>query len=437
MATLTASQGIISSSRPLTITDGKIFVDGKTTVLTIQESLSLWARFTDWLFDRQRTWLEFNTNLGKLHIDIHDDNIYNTIVKASTVYTRAISSTARPEKQVGSTISLNERLQQVCRTYASAKTQENPANAKEVLNTIRYLIAQGAEPFYGAAVGKTAFHMAGNDLDLIKVLTRTENAKAFEHCKNIHDFWDVIYQPSTEELPQGWEAWTKLLPQGSLIERLQQAIKPEELAAIPSAEKIISELQSIEQDKGRKLTAQEILDHLMRFSSIEITWKQFGSNPPKIVDAPSTFFAESRVHRKGVGARYNSHTHTIFIEETGTLAKKIYGLGFEIMNALQQKGFTQLTSLMHSRETRLPRECFAFLIEYTEFDSGQGLRLLAPQGALEKRDIREYWIIQNKVLGDGLISHTTPYRMRWDDHYAWDYVCNHRAEFQDRLKELS
>lgn len=427
MATLTAVQGITTSFRPLTITDGKIFVDGKSTELAIKESLGWFTRLIDWLCGRHREWVAFDTNLGKLHIDVQDDHINNLIVRATAVYTAAVSSTARPASPVLPSLSIHDQLHNACRAYMAAYS--NQAIAKDLLNKIRTLIAGGADPF--------RFHIAGQDLALMKVLTRTENVKAFAHCKNINDFWDVIYKPSIEDLPKGWEEWLKLLPQSSLTERLQQAINPEEIAAMPSLDKIISELEKVEKSLGRKLTAGEILDHLMRYSSIEITWKQFGSNPPKIVDAPSTLFAESRVHRKGLGARYNSHTHTIFIEESGTLAQKIYGLGFEVMNALQQKGFNQLTSLMNSRERRLPRECFAFLIEYTEFDSGQGLRLLAPKGALENRAIREYWITQNKVLGDGLISHTTPYRMRWDEYYAWDYVCNHRAEFQDRLKELS
>ncbi|HSW72357.1 MAG TPA: hypothetical protein VLG44_02980, partial [Chlamydiales bacterium] len=400
----------------------------------IKESLGWLTRFIDWFCGRQRKWVEFDTNLGKVNIDVQDDSINNLIVRATVVYTAAIGSTARPAAPVLPSSSIHDQLHNACQAYMAAKS--NPAIAKDLLNRIRNLMAQGADPFRLSCVKQTSFHIAGKDLDLVKVLTRTENVKAFEHCKNIHDFWDVIYEPSTEELPRGWEAWIKLLPQSSLTERLQLAIKAEEIEAMPSLDKIIPELEKVEKSLGRKLSAGEILDHLMRYSSIEITWKQFGSNPPKIVDAPSSFFADSRVHRKGLGACYNSHTHTIFIEETGTLAQKIYGLGFEVMNALQQKGFTQLISLMNSRETRLPRECFAFLIEYTEFDSGQGLRLLAPKGALENRDIRECWIVQNMVLGDGLVSHTTPYRMRWDEYYSWDYVCTHRAEFQDKLKKL-
>lgn len=435
MATLTVSQGFATTFRPLAITDGKIFVDGIATALTIKESLGLWTRFIDWLCGRQRKWIEFDTNLGKLNIDVQDDRINNLIVRATVVYTAAIGSTARPAAPVLPSISIHDELHNACQAYRAAKS--NQAIAKDLLNKIRNLMAQGADPFRLSCVKQNAFHVAGKDLDLVKVLTRTENVKAFDHCKNIHDFWDVIYEPSKEDLPKSWQEWIKLLPQSSLTERLQQTIKPEEIAAMPSLDKIIPELEKVEESLGRKLTAGEILDHLMRYPSIEITWKQFGSTPPKIVDAPSTLFADSRVHRKGLGACYNSHTHTIFIEETGTLAQKIYGLGFEVMNALQQKGFTQLTSLMNSRETRLPRECFAFLTEYTEFDSDQGLRLLAPKGALANRDIREYWIVQNMVLGEGLVSHTTHYRMRWDEYYAWDYVCNHRADFDARLKEIS
>lgn len=433
MATLTISQPI--SSFRLTITNGN-HVDGIGPV-TIQESLGYFTRFLDWLFCRKRVWEEFETNLGTLHIDTQDEQLSYLLSRVSLTSGKAIRSTARPAGPVLSSSTVNARLQQECETYTTAKARGNQTAADNSLNTIRTLMMQSADPF---RMDLTAFHMAGNDLELIKVLTRTENVKAFENCKNIHDFWAIIYPSSTKELPEGREEWIQLLLQDSLplTEQFKQMISPEAVSTLPTFKEVVLELE--EQNKDKKLTLQGILDHLRkRCLPFDAAWKKFGFNTPNIVEVPSTFFGGEglRVHYRGGGAVYDEVTHTISIEETGSIQQKIFGLGFEIMNALQQTRFVELTQLMKSRETRLPREGYAFLKEYIEHESRQGLEMTSPKGTIKKMDLRTNWLLQNFTSDSRLISHTDYYRRDWDERHAWSWACSHRADFQARITELS
>ncbi|HSW72355.1 MAG TPA: hypothetical protein VLG44_02970 [Chlamydiales bacterium] len=431
----------ISLQHPL---NRSLLIDGNYVVgigdVTIRESLGCFTKFTDWICCSTRVWQAYRTNLGIRHIDVQDDDlrkrldaVYNPLPIA--IQHRPIT----PARTVN--LSLNAyhdtRLLQCCRLYIRSKARENQVEIDDSLNAIRNIMEHGGDPFLATVEGETSFRITRDDLALIKVLTRTENVRAFDHCKDIHDFWDVIYPPSTHELPEGHEEWIRLMPQNSLAERLQKVLPREEIEAFPSFEAIIEDLRKEEQKKDKSLTAQDIFDHLRsRYPAFETICREFGSNLPKIIDLPSSFFSSERVHVDGFAAHYHAESHTIRLEETHDLSVKFVKLFFEMMNALQRGRFEKLGILMITEDTRLPREGYVFLMEYIEHDSARAFEILVPR-ILDTGDIRAQWILQNRPTREGLVPHAFHFRRLWDKYCAWPYVCTHRAEFQDRLKKLS
>lgn len=431
----------ISTQRPST---RSLFIEGNYVVgignVTIRESLSGWTKFTDWICCSTRVWRPFNTNLGVRHIDVQDEVLrkqLEAIFNPPPIVLRQRPMT--PARTVNLPLNAyhDTRLHQCCRIYMTAKAKGDHIAGNDTLNAIRKIIAYGGDPFLATVDGVTSFHIAKDDLALIKVLTRTENVRAFEQCKDIHDFWDVIYPPSIRELPEGHEQWIQLLSQNSLAERLQEVLTREEIEAFPPLEAIIEELKKEEQKKLRPLTAGEIVDYLrVNYPAFETVCKQFGSNFPKIIEVPSSYFGVHRVHSDGDAALYKAETHTIHIEETRDLHLKFLKLFFEMMNALQKESFEKLGKLMISEDTSLSREGYSFLMEYLEYGSARAFEILVPK-ALPTRELRENWIAVNLPLKDGLVPHAFHFRRLWDNYCAWPYIYTHRDEFQDRLKKLS
>jgi len=421
-----------------------LLIEGNNVVgigeVTFRESLGCWTKFTDLICCSTRNWRMFHTNLGIRHIDVQDDDLRKRLEAIYNPPTIALQHRpVSPAKTVNLSLDIYDetRLHRCSKFYMSAKAKGDPVAIEDALNAVRKIVAYGGDPFLATNDGVTSFAIANNDLALIKVLTRTEHIKAFDHCKDIHDFWDVVYPPSTKELPKGHEQWIQLLSQSSLAERLQKILPREEIEAFPPLEAIIEELRKEEQKKLRSLTAVEIVDHLrVNYPAFETVCKQFGSNFPKIIEVPSSYFGIHRVHLDGNSALYQAETHTIHIEETRDLRLKFEKLFYEMMNALQKEGFEKLSQLMMSEDTRFSREGYSFLMEYLEYGSARAFDILVPK-VLPTEELLDSWIAVNLPFHDGLVPRAFHFRRLWDIYCAWPYISDHRAEFQARLKELS
>lgn len=411
---------------PLQITGNNVTGVGN---VTIRESLGCFAKFSHWICRNTRNWQAFHTNLGIRHIDVQDDNLR---ARLQAVYT--------PHPGAPATLSLDisrdTPLHHACSNYVSIKESGDQEAISDALNAVRNLINSNADPFLRNAEGFCPIDLAENDLELIKVLTRTDKKKAFDHCKNMHDFWDVVYPPCTGELPRGWQEWVKLLKGESPAAKLKEISS--ELRA-PSFLKILEELEEAEKEKGKPLTAKEIKNFLInRNPFFQKTWQLFGDNPPKIRDVPSSYFAKRRVHEEGGAASYLFKSHKILIENSGNLRQKIISLSFETMNALLRPHFLEISQTMKSSEATLSREAYALLDEYIEWEAAQAFYLLFDfEDDIEKNSgWEEQWIDQNRPH-ENLTSHTQAYRMTWDNLFAWKYVSRHRDEFQAIVRELA
>lgn len=417
-----------------------LFIQGNYVLgigdVTIRESLGGWNKFTDWICCNTRVWQAFNTNLGLRHIDVQDDDLRNRLSLAYNpppipLQRRPISSYTYVN------FSLNgyddTRLHQVCRKYKESIAKGDHEAATDSLNAIRKVIAYGGDPFLQTVDGISSFDIADNDLDLIKVLTRTEHL-AF---KDIHDFWDAIYPPCIDKLPVGHEEWIRLLPESFLHQRLEKLLSKEERESFPSIQELSKELKDEQERKGKTLTAQEIVDYLRsRYSAFETICKEFGSDFPKILEGLPSVIINYKVFESGDGGTYLFESHTIHVERTDNLGGKFTILFFEMMHALQRERFVKLDQLMRSVDTRLPREVLTFFMEYIEFDSIKAYEILVPN-IFRSGELRDKWIAVNKPTSEGLISHASVFRRLWDKHHAWKYVARHREDFEARLKAIT
>jgi len=412
---------------PLQITGNSVAGVGN---VTIRETLGCFAKFSDWICCNTRIWQAFNTNLGVRHIDVQDDNLRNRL---QAVYNPPLRVSAP------ATLSLDvyrdTRLNQACSHYILVKNKGDQEEIRDALNAIRNLIEFNADPFLKNEEGICAFNIANNDLELIKALTRTENVRAFEHCKTIHDFWEVVYPSSIIELPEGHEEWTRLLPESFLPERLQKVLSKDQIEIFSSLETIIEKLEIEEKKKGKRLTSQEIVDCLRSlYPTFDTICNEFGSNFPKIIEVPSTYFGKNRVHSDGDAALYQSISHIICIEETGNLRQKFINIFYEMMNALQKDRFVKFDRLLRS-PLNPPREVYAFLMGYLEYDSARGFEIFFPK-ILHVGELRDFWIRFNNTSA-GLVSLAYHFRKVWDKEFAFSYVLSQRQAFENRLKELS
>lgn len=423
----------IRPSSILTITSEN-HIEGIGPVI-IRESLGYWTKFCDWLFNRKRSWMEFHTNLGIRHLDVQDESLNARII---AVLRRSIplgSSVTVPTTQVQPI----DALHNACRVYSIAIEQGNAAIAKDMLQKARNLISQGVNPYQQTQLGYSALHFARNHLDLMKVLTGTEHLPAFRYCENIHDFWEVVFPAFTQELPKGADKLIARLTSSSICERIAQAISKEDREKIPTGVQLVAMLEKEEKIRGKPLTSQEILSLLRKeVPQIDAAWNLFKDNPPKVEEVPPSFFDrfKHRVHKPGEGAMYNNETHTIRIEETGSYAQKIYNLGFETMNALQQRSFVELDTVMKAFPIEMTRDPWAFLKEFIENDTAKALQMLAPKAQVQDEDLLEHWRRANLPFGSGLSTHADFYRKQWDDRFAVSHVCKYNQEFESRLRIL-
>jgi len=410
---------------PLQITGNSVAGVGN---VTIRETLGCWAKFSHWICCNTRNWQAFHTNLGIRHIDVQDDNLRARI---QAVYMPVIQAPAA----LSLGLSRDTPLHHACNHYISVKESGDQEAIRDALDAVSNLIEHNADPFLENAEGMNAFDIADNDLALIKVLTRTDKKKAFDHCKDMHDFWDVIYPPCKDKLPEGWQEWIKILKGESLSSKISE-ISSEVRA--PSFLEILQELEGAEKEQGKPLTAKEIKKYLINLNPIfQKAWQLFVDKPPKIRDVPPSYFAKKRIQEEGGEASYSFKSHKIFIESTGSIRQKLITLSFETMNALLRPHYLEISKIMESSETTMPREAYALLVEYIEWDGVQAFYLLFDykDELDELLEWKEQWIDQNQPNAN-LTSHTQAYRMTWDNLFAWKYTSRHRAEFQARLKEL-
>ncbi len=70
---------------------------------------------------------------------------------------------------------------------------------------LRALLRAGADPFVSPKAGSSPLYFAKENPSALSILLGIEGHLAFASCKNLHDFCEVIWPASREELPPKME----------------------------------------------------------------------------------------------------------------------------------------------------------------------------------------------------------------------------------------
>lgn len=284
----------------------------------------------------------------------------------------------------------------------------------------RIWMARGSNP-YQMHEGKNAFFYAWNNLQLLKILTRTENAPAFRNCKTVHDFWDKVFPHLTDVRDFDHERLMKLLPSDPAWEGWLKVSNGQSMLL---AEKMPTIAELVEVPKRLHMS----LDDAISF------WR---SKHPlfaevfKLANEPKTHHVDQLKH--GFEASYSLKDHRIEIAKCETYEELLERLFFESFNALQKRSFDAIVSLRDSGQ--LTREEYVYLNEWIEYRGLIGRFVLLNHDMDPPPSWPVHWENLNKLHAGHIVSHANHHRKGWDCE-AWAYVAQNRRSFEARLAQL-
>lgn len=275
------------------------------------------------------------------------------------------------------------------------------------LDHARALISEGVNPYQMMPNGTNAFFAARNNLPLLKVLTRTENSAAFNDCVTVHDFWEKIFPASRDKMPPLSEQFLKCLP---LFQRDWLSWK-EHSSAISDHKGYIHDLVIPSNVTSLEMLKDYLKEHYPPFN---IAWKMAGEPKLEYID-----------HPRPSPAQYQVESHKIVLFQHSSQREMIESLFFETCNAIQRQSFMEVNRLLELGE--LAREDFTFIYEYLEGRSYEAYEQV--RGAIFVKTL-DFWVRTNQW------GHADIYRTGWDIKNAWKYIANNRRTFEDRLQAL-
>jgi len=300
------------------------------------------------------------------------------------------------------------------------------------------LIAAGADPFKKDSEGLCALDYAilYEDLKLLKILTQTISHPAFDSCKDIHDFFSLLFPPSRDCFPPNWERYVKKIPKSAeLVEFEAEAIRLKETKRLPKLTFTPDELEQILFKSDRKNLLQIIKENLLQKSLLfRAAWTL--ANRPETVtfsEGPEEEFS-GRSHSPGQGAHYDPATHSITINQNAPLKSKIEDLIFETFNALQ------VSIAKAWLDTPREREESVFGREWIEITTRQWTDIVYnPDIQLFSIDRKQQiWKKMNATRIVGIPSHAEVQRQDWDcshDH-SIRFLEKNLGFLKQRLAEL-
>jgi hypothetical protein len=294
----------------------------------------------------------------------------------------------------------------------------------------RKLVRYGADPYFFRN-GLSSFSYT-KDMQMVRILTGTDTIAAFNHCRDLHDFFEVLFPPFRKALPPNWQSIVDSLERESDLTLFLQEMQ--------KMNKKGNSLNKYAQDQRFKMpTIHAALRDLQQKSPyFAKAWEI--ANVEKLVkleEHPDEVFADGGdvVHERGTSADYTACDHLIRISNVANGKEKMINLVFETLNALQRKTIQKRTEWVW--EGRLCRESFALITERVELNSYQWRQKIM-EGRLdfESESFDSYWRGVNAPYSEGLIAHAEFYRREWDRHFGFKFLVKNRDWLRERLNEL-
>ncbi len=308
------------------------------------------------------------------------------------------------------------------------KTPLHLAVENNQLEMARTLIKTHADPFQKDKNGCSPLDLAKKNIVMIRILTGTDQIKAFDQCKNIHDFFAVLFPPNPQQLPPSHEKLEREFAPSKPLIKLELEGKSAGMRF--SKEKFLRKISKIDDRVDLKTFCELLKQEAPLFN---LAWS-LAEHPQKLrlnAIADAHFSKENRMHPSGVGAEYEFVSHTITINDAASNSNKIYSLFFETINAVQKQELEK--TVRWGITGKLDREEFAFCKEFIELRSFNWAEQMLQRRAF---DVLSDWQRSNQSQGPGLISHTDEIRHAWDNDLGFTYLQSHPDFLPKRLQDL-
>lgn len=310
--------------------------------------------------------------------------------------------------------------------FASREAQPNPL-------IIDFLVSHKANPFIQNRMGKMPIDDVKYKVFLLRTILGCRNIKAFQGCKNYHDFYEVLFDPFTESLPENWREIVDTLPPSPLVEEWEKEAEDQlDLQKRSPSMKEIAEVL-----EKRNPSFEEGLEYVFTACPIAKRLFQLGGSPA-IRQGTGFGTREFQVNNEEDSAVYLASSHTIEINDKASWRVKIKCLLFELLNSLNRERLLWITR--QSKEGKISRTEYAILCEWCERTSIYWYEEIAI--AMKEKIIRldslkfpSLWIYLNKPLREGLLPHAKGYMWDWD-RYALSYLAKNPAFLERRRQEL-
>jgi len=281
---------------------------------------------------------------------------------------------------------------------------------------VKKYMQEGASPFLGDY--RSLFKSA--NMQMIRVLTGTDQIKAFDACHNIHDFFELLFPSETEVFPPNWKELSKLAPFSTSLKAFEEEMMNLK-QKLRTEEEIVKDVEKAMGDLNEPLSVEIVCRHLIKaHPGFAIAFQTANQLQP--------ISLEKGPH-EGV-ADYCPETHTIRVAQKN-LVQTIRALIFETMNALQRISF--ITIDLFGEEGKLDRDGYTYCTEIAEDNS---LFWALKMRGNELSDPLTRWKKANHPVKNG-ISHADAIRYHWDKSSGWAYLRRHPDVVAERLAKLA
>lgn len=336
--------------------------------------------------------------------------------------------------------------------YLVCKTKDSHPQLK--IKAAKALLDKGADPF--VRIPNTNFSpltYSINNIELVGLLTKTENVPLFNSCTKLHQLCDLLFPPVKQNLPLNWKRIVSRIPKSSNLLALEREFLRQQNHSLkePLSTILVEENSSIETQcpltesqlnalKSKPIAFLEA--HPNRL--MKLAWRLLNQTDKIVIkEVADKDFVQFGVtsFAYGRGACYFEKSHEIWVNKNSP--HKISSIIFECMNALQRDSFNKLDHLSSLGE--ISREELPILNEWIEYHSSLWHeQIISEMGLTEETldlqinaSFQTLWKFVNIPLLPWLSSHAEVYRRAWDSLYSSAYFAKHPRFIEDRIAMMS
>jgi len=289
----------------------------------------------------------------------------------------------------------------------------------------RLLMARGANPFVQDNQNKSFIQVLCNWGDQkeafrrLRVCTGTEEIAAFDSCKDIHDFFSVLFPSFKEVFPPNSASLIANVPKCEKLELLNQkadALK-EKWPSLDQARQVFEILQRWDPTPNPpSFDIAFICQLLQKFHPLfDLVWKE--------TDNPQLLETQQMKSQGGYTPTgyYFSDDHRILINSKASNREKLDTLALEALHAMQRDAYSNIWS------GSLDREDYALSVEYTEWRS---FAFRAKLFKTIENGFLDFWKRTNRC------GHAEAFRRLWDEVGSFRYWSQNQNVMQERINAL-